>query len=318
LVSSASSGGGRAVAESWIELAMDPSLTSIVRANAWERLAEEGTVQPPVALLRERLHEASDLERMALVEVIRLLPPAARVSLLRTLLEDERLAVRIAAGVAMAELPASNFRPADRSMLARVLREYRAAQDVNAERPEAHVNLGLLSVQVGDWAAARFAYQRALELAPYFVPAYANLADLERMLGDDEAAVEWLGKALEWAPEEGLIQYAFGLALHRLGKAEEALEALTRAAQTEPREARFILAWSLALDASGRGSDAVDGLEEAVDSGHVDADLYHAMITMQRDLGDYERARQRAEEWLTVWPADIRAQALLRELERRR
>jgi tetratricopeptide (TPR) repeat protein len=309
---------GRAGGEDWIEIAKDASLNSIVRANAWARLAEEGTMRVPVALLRERLKDASDLERMAMIEVMRLVSPAARVSLLRPLLEDDRLAIRIEAGLVMAELATSNLRPVDRSSLARALREYRAAQGVNAERPEAQVNLGLLSVQVSELESARAAYERALELAPYFVPAYANLADLERMLGDDEAAVEWLQVALTWAPDEALIHYARGLALHRLGSAEEALVALTRAARTEPRQARFILAWSLALDASGRRSESVEGLAQAIGAGHADANLFHALVTMQRDEGEIEQARQWAEQWLAAWPSDTRAHAILQELEGRR
>jgi len=309
---------GRAGGAEWIEIATDASLTPIARANAWARLAEVEGAQVPAALLRERLRDASDLERMAMVEVMHLVSPEARVSLLRPLLEDPRLAVRIAAGLAMAQLPPAILRPVDRSILARVLREYRGAQDVNAERPEAQVNLGILSVQVRELETARTAYQRALELAPYFVPAYVNLADLERMLGDDEASVGWLRQALTWAPDEAVIHYALGLALHRLGAAKEALVALTRAAQTEPRQARFILAWSLALDASGQRSEAVEGLGQAIDTGYSDASLFHALVAMLRDEGDDGQARLRAEQWLTVWPADTRARALLRELEGRR
>ena len=98
--------------------------------------------------------------------------------------------------MALADLPASLWRPIDRSLLGRALAEYRSAQTANEERPEAQVNLGILSIRSGEPEAARTAYRKAIDRAPYFLPAYANLADLERSLGRDAEAVILLREAL--------------------------------------------------------------------------------------------------------------------------
>ena len=301
-------------AERWFEIAMEPSWPAIVRANAWSRLAREAGGSPPLALWRERLRDGSSLERLALIEMAPLLPPQARASLLGPLLEDELRTIRMGAAASLADLPASIWRPAERSLLARGLAEYRAAQEANAERPEAQVNLGVLSVQYGEMEAARASYLRALDRAPYFVPAYANLADLERALGRDEAAVGWLRQALELAPEEALTRYALGLALHRIGKSDEALSQLALAAKAAPERPRLVLGWALSLDAGGRRSEAVVALAEAIDRGLGAADLYHALVALQRDDGNQEEARKRAAEWAEAWPDDPRATALVREL----
>lgn len=302
----------------WLEIALESEFAPLVRANAWARYAEEldpTAATPPLEVLRERLRDGSSLERLAIIDVARRLAPEFRTTLLRPLLEDERFAIRASAAEALADLPNQQWRPADRAVLARALRDYRAAQQANAERPDAQANLGLLSVHYGELDAARVAYLRAIELAPYFVPAYANLADLERMLERDAAAVVWLRRAVELDPDGAAVRHALGLALHRLGEFEEALSQLAQASQTAPQEPRLVLGWALALDASGRREEAISTLVEAVDRGTTSADLQHALVALLRDHGELERARVHAEAWLRSWPGDLRARSLLRELE---
>jgi len=299
----------------WLEIALEPSYAPLVRANAWARYAEEAEAAPPTELLRDLLRDGTALERLALIDVARRLAPGLRASLLRPLLEDDRLAVRIAAAEALVDLPAATWRPGDRAVLARALREYRVAQETNAERPEAQVSLALLSVHYGELDAARASYERAIELAPYFVPAYVNLADLERMQGNDAEAIARLRRAVELAPDGALVRYALGLALHRAGESDEGLSELARAAQDAPDQPRLVLGWALALDAAGRRAEAISALAEAVDRGAASADLHYALVTLLRDQGEVEQAQGRAEAWLRSRPGDPRAEALLREVQ---
>jgi Flp pilus assembly protein TadD len=154
-----------------------------------------------------------------------------------------------------------------------------------------------------------------MELAPYFVPAYANLADLERQLGRDAEAVQWLRQAVELAPDEPLVRHALGLALHRVGERSEGLEQLTRAAQDGPNQPRLVLAWALALDAADRRSEAIAALAAAVDRGVSSGDIQHALVALLRDQGEMERARTRAQAWQRSYPDDPRPAAILAELD---
>jgi predicted CXXCH cytochrome family protein len=298
----------------WLEIAIDPATPPLVRASAWARLADESESMPSPELVRDRLSGASALERLGLIELVERRAPALRVELLRPLLEDDRRAVRIAAAEALADVPAEHWRPADRSVLARGLAEYRQSQEANAERPEAQVNLAGLAIRYGDLEAARAAYLRALERAPYFVPAYVNLADLERAVGNEEAALLRLRQALEIVPEDARVRYALGLALHRMGRADEALAELQEAALRAPGDPRLVLAWSLSLDAAGRRSEAIGVLEEAVDRGVANGDLMHALVSLLREEGELERARGRARQWQTAAPGDVRARQMLESL----
>jgi Tfp pilus assembly protein PilF len=58
--------------------------------------------------------------------------------------------------------------------------EYIAAQELNAERPEAHLNLGLLYARENNLDRADAELKTALSLDPAFAPAAVNLADLYR------------------------------------------------------------------------------------------------------------------------------------------
>jgi tetratricopeptide (TPR) repeat protein len=204
--------------------------------------------------------------------------PAAAAPLLR----DPLLAVRIEAGRALADVPPPLWSPAERGALAGALAEYRAAQLANAERPEAHVNLGALHASFGEADAARREYETALRLAPWFVPAYVNLADLERGLGRDAEAEALLRRALALAPDSADVRYALGLALVRLRRHAEALPELARAAALAPGERRYAFAWALLL----------------------------------QERGDRARAREVVEGLLARWPEDPEARALRVELER--
>lgn len=307
-------GEARTDAARWLEIALEPTYPPIVRGSAWARYAEEGTAAPGVVILEERLRSGSELERLGLVEVVRQLDPSLRIALLRPLLDDERRAIRIAAANALVDVPAQQWRAPDRTALARGLREYRMAQEANAERPEAQVNLGSLALRYADPVAARLAFGRALESAPYFVPAHVNLADLERLEGNGAAALDHLRRALEIEPDAALVRHALGLALYREGHAGEALSELERAAREAPQLPRLTLGWALALDAAGRRAEGLAVLEAGVDRGAADGEVFHALVALLRDEGQVARAIARAREWQRVIPGDERAASLLAEL----
>ncbi len=262
-----------------VEVAADAAQPALVRASA-------------LALLRPRSSDGADAVRAALADpdpLVRLgaleaaagLEPGARLAAAAPLLRDPRRAVRVAAARMLAEVPPGLWHPADRSALAEALAEYRAAQLVYAERPEARVSLGALHATFGEVDAARREYETALRLAPWFVPTYVNLADLERAAGRDEQAESLLRRALAVAPDLAETHYALGLTLVRLGRHAEALPELERAAALAPDSPRFALT--------------------------------RALLLVER--GDPAGATRIVKAILARWPEDADARALLTELE---
>lgn len=310
-------GAPRSDAKRWLEIASDARSPELIRASAWARYAQEAAGAPPLEFLEARFTGAGSLERLGLIEIGRRLSPAPRVRLLVPLLEDGARAVRVAAAEALLDVPAAEFSAAGRSALARGLGEYRQAQEGNAERPEAQLNLAGIALAYGETEQARAAYERAIDSAPYFVPAYVNLADLERALGRDAASVARLRDAIALVPDEVQVRHALGLALHRIGKSDEALAELKAASRAAPRDPRLRLAYALSLSGVGRRVDAVERLEEGVRLGAADGDVYHAWASLLRDLGNVQGARDAAQAWRKSIPTDPRLESFLRDLELR-
>ena len=263
-------------------LAADAAQPALARATALSLLEARGGPEAAAAL-RRGLGDPDPLVRLGALEGAPALEPAARLAAVRPLLDDARLALRIAAARALVEVPAEAWRPADRARLAAVLAEYRAALALDADRPESHLNLALLALTQGEPDAARRAYEQALAVAPWFVPAYVNLADLERLVGRDEAGEAWLRRALEVAPELAEPHHALGLFLFRNGRRDEAETELAKSAALAPEHARFALVHALALDDRGDRKGARAVLEAALARHPGDPELAAALAGLRKE-----------------------------------
>jgi hypothetical protein len=134
--------GARGAAQALQAVLRDDSQPGIARASAIERLA----VLPDSGLpevVRGSLGDASPLVRRAAARALEAADPAARVELLAPLLVDPVRDVRQEAARALTGV-SDRLLQAHRTALERALAEYVAAQRFNADRPESHVNLGLL------------------------------------------------------------------------------------------------------------------------------------------------------------------------------
>jgi tetratricopeptide (TPR) repeat protein len=207
------------------------------------------------------VRDADPLIRLGATEAAQAVPPEQRVALLAPLLRDPVRAVRIEAAHALTEVPADALSPGDRSAHADALAEWRAAQAANADRPDAHVNLGALHARFGDRAAARAEYETALRIGPWFVPAYLNLADLLREEERDAEAEPLLRRAVEIAPDSADAHHALGLLLVRRRDLPGAIDALERAAELAPGDARYAYVYGVALHSAGETARAIAFLE---------------------------------------------------------
>ena len=168
------------------------------------------------------------------------------------MLADPVRAVRVEAVRALAGVDLKRLTQPQRDALESAYRELVIAEMVDADRPEAHLNLGLLDVRRRQPAAAAEAeYNTALRLDPNFVPALANLADLDRMLGRDQQGEELLRKALAIEPRNADIRHSLGLLLVRQHKYAEALDQLRPATELAPDNARYAYVYAIALNSTG-------------------------------------------------------------------
>ncbi|MCG6921963.1 MAG: tetratricopeptide repeat protein [Acidobacteria bacterium] len=299
--------------EALVALAADAERPGIVRGTAVTLLP--GFMGP--ASRRAITKAAADpdpLVRLGAASTLEAFEPADRLRVGAHLLDDPVRVVRVEAVVPLADVPAESLTQSQRVSFDRALDEFFQAQRANAERPEAHVNLGLMHVKRGRLEAARRAYEAALQVGPWFLPAYANLADLLRLQGRDDEGEKVLRAGLEQSPDSPSLHHALGLLLVRQKRTGEALEELARAAELAPGDPQLAYVYAIGLHSTGETDRALAVLRRAHERSPAVRPLLVALATVNRDRGALGEARKWAAKLLELSPDDPAARGLVAEL----
>jgi len=296
-----------------VDLVRDDKQPAIVRGTAVSLLASYLSPDS-IPIVQKAASDREPLVRLGAAEVLDALPVKERVRVGVSLLWDPVRAVRVEAVSAFAEVPDRALASEQRAAFDRALDDFLLAQRTNAERPESHVNLGILYTRRGRPEEARRAYEAALKLAPWFLPAYVNLADLLRAQGKDEEGERLLRRALQVDPRSAAVHHALGLLLVRRQRTAEALAELARAAELAPHDPGFAYAQAIALHSTGRVEEALAALRAAQKRMPAARQLLLLLVTIYRDRGALREAAEWARRLLETAPGDPGAQALAAEL----
>ena len=270
-------------------LIRDAQSPDIARATA---LAGAGAYLGPenLDLVSTGLWHDNPLVRSATVDMLEQAPAGLRTQLLAPMLQDPSRAVRIEAARVLAGLSVGEPGSQQQKRLAQGTQEYIHAQTVNAEWPEAQVNLGLLYANLGQPDKAEAAYRKAMALNPLFVPAYVNLADVYRALDNDAQGEKVLRQALLEVADNPELHYALGLLLVRRKQLDAAIEELNKASSLSADEARYAYTYAVALNAAGKPDEAILTLREAHDRHPNNTDILIALVAFNRDQGNRDEA----------------------------
>ena len=297
-------------------LILDRDAPAIARGSAL--LLLPGYTSPASApAIKAAIADADPLVRAA---APRALPASASRTIVQTfaaLLSDPVRAVRIEAARALAGADPQVMTPEQRSALATANIELVASEGIQADRPEAHLNLGLFDLRRQQPEEAEAEYRTALRLDPAFVPAMVNLADLDRMRGMDQQGAELLRKAMAIEPNNADVQFSLGLLLVRQHNYADALALLQRASELAPDNTRYGYVYAVALNSTGNSGQAVTVLERAHRQNPGNRDVLGALVSIERDKGDVAAALSYAHELLNLYPGDIQIRALVQDLEAR-
>lgn len=308
---------GAANAETLLDqLILDTSKPAIARASAVLLLPRNASAASDAAI-NAAIADPDPLVRAAVPRALSAVTAPATLRAGVALLQDPLRAVRVEAARALAGIDPATLTPQQQTALANATAELIAAEMIDAERPEAHLNLGLLDVRRRQPAEAAAEYGTALRLDPAFVPAMVNLADLDRMRGMDKQGVELLQHAIAIDPNNADVRHAMGLLLIRQKDYTEALKQLYRASELAPDNARYAYVYAIALNSTGAPRQAMDLLERVHGQHPTDRDVLIALVSMARDTGDFATALRHARELAVLYPADAQLHALVSDLERR-
>ena len=295
-------------------IADDSSKPNIVRATALEELRDYITPDS-IMTIEKGLGDDDPMVRLGALDAIESLQPRDRAQLAVNLLNDPVRAVRIKAARMLATAPRGKLTPEQNSALDKSLNEYIASQRINADRPEAHLNLGLLFAELGRFSDSESEYQKALEIQPTFVQAYVNLADLYRLEGRDDEGEKLLRQALKIAPQNGDVYHALGLLLVRQKRSGEALEALRQSAKLSPDNPYYSYVYAVALNSAGRKKEAIEFLEETHLRHPNDREILFALVTFNRDSGNLQAAKDYTQKLIELSPKNPSFRKLLEELQ---
>ena len=272
-----------------IALLQNPQAPAIVRATAVGELRPYLSAEI-VTVVERQLSDPNPMVRAAALDTLLAAPPQERVRMAAALIDDPSYLVRIKVGRALAIAPNAGMAPAMRARVDKVFAEYVASQLANAERPEAHINLGLFYIERREPLQAEAAYRAALALDPRFVPGYVNLSDLYRTYNRDAEAETSLNTGLQQVPGNADLSHALGLLRIRQGRVPEAMPLLAQANRAAPNNPRYAYVYGIALHDTGNVPQSFTVLEQALARSPNNLELLSALVEYARSAGDTKRA----------------------------
>jgi len=294
-------------------LVADREQPAISRATALSVLA--GYAPPPTdPAVRAGVADDSALVRRACARALSNSDPSASANALAPLLRDPIRAVRIEVAEVLAGLLLDKF-PGDlAAAFSRATDEYISAQQLNADRPETHLNLGLLYARENHFDQAEAELKTALSLDPGFTPAAVNLADLYRAQNRDEEGERILKDAISRSPNDASLEHALGLLMVRQKRSAPGLDLLAAAAHSEPGNARYVYVYAVALNGAGQTRAAIETLERSIKAHPYDRDSLAALVNFLEQSGDPAKALTYAQRLDELEPENPEIRRMLKEL----
>lgn len=293
----------------------DTGLPGMVRASALSYLDAAGS---PGSLdaVRMGLAAADPLIRRASLSALDHLESSERYSIAYRLLGDPVKSVRIEAARQLAAMVNADLPAPQASQLNKTVNEYVEAQQLNADRGYALVNLGALYVTLLEPERAEQTYRSAIDVEPDFVPGWVNLAEFYRTHGREAQADSLLRRALKRNSNAAVLHYALGLSLVRQKQYADALLSLHQAARLDPDAPRYTLTHAIALNSTGNSQQALANLRDYNQRHPDNREVLLTLATMHRDTGDIATAVNYANRILELSPDDEQAKLLKKSLEK--
>ncbi len=162
------------------------------------------------------------------------------------------------------------------------LRYYEKEAALHAAAPNPWHGMGGAYESLGRADSARWAYEKAAEVDPDYMPAYLSLATWHQDEGDFEKALEYARRAHELAPADLDARYLVGGLAFQAGRHEEAIEMLTPVAEAQPWNYSALFTLGQAHQRLGHDAEARRTLAQANQVRAQQAEVER----IQREAGD--------------------------------
>lgn len=248
----------------------------------------------------------SIVRRSAAMVLGQIADPGERALALVPFLDDPSRSVRVEAARGLSTTGDAGPTAVSRSKLDHALAEYRESLLASAEQSGAHLGLGILDEQLGNFTAARGHYENAIRLEPQVAGPRTNLAVLlegmaERNLQSPQPQAQQVGQSL-------------------LEKAKtlrrEELPLLERDASLMPKSTELQYRLGLAYYLDGNLEKALAQIQKAIELSPDRNEMRMALILLLQKMERIEDARREATELKRRQPENAEVEALWRDLQK--
>lgn len=173
--------------------------------------------------------------------------------------------------------------------------------------PQALYNRGIALQGIGQFEAAVDSYRRALSLGPDFFQAWNNLGTSLQRLGRFAEALACMERALALTPNSPAAHNNFGIALQSMNRFAEACEYFQRAMAIDPNSAEAYNNLGNALRKLGRPEEALASYRKALSLRSDSPDIYSNLGNILKEFGRLDHALACYERALELVPqsADV-------------
>jgi tetratricopeptide (TPR) repeat protein len=166
-----------------------------------------------------------------------------------------------------------------------------------------HFNAGVTFYNQKDYSKAIQAYQKVIELNPFYVEAYNNLGIVYQMIGDVEKASKAYQKSTEINPKYEKGYNNLGILLLLKGRYEEASEAFQKALALNANNIESHIHLGVLFKKKGQWQEAIESYQKAlaIDPFHGEthyniALLYEQLENIELAMGHYQQFIQLASK----------------------
>ncbi|QNN21648.1 tetratricopeptide repeat protein [Planctomycetales bacterium ZRK34] len=286
-----------------IEVALDESLPDIARATAIGLLPEYASREAAEAI-QAALKDSNSIVRLAGVRALSMFDPQMLLPLAMPMLDDPIRAVRIEAARMLTLVPRQQLTPEQLKKFEAQLADYKTAQRVNDDRPDAHLNLGGIAANQGDMDTALAEFKLAVKLNPVVPTPKWMLAQLYRQMGRDPEAEPLLRELIKTQPQFGDAYYSLGLLLAADNRLPEATQMLGEAAQRMSDHPRVWYNYGLALQKVDRFDEAERALVKSYSIDKTNLDTVNALSILYAQRKNWNQAEKFTRYLAQLAPGD--------------
>ncbi|MFL5340016.1 MAG: tetratricopeptide repeat protein [Gemmataceae bacterium] len=188
---------------------------------------------------------------------------------------------------------------------------YGRALQIDAKFVPAHIGIGTLNENMGQYEEALSSFRAALQLDVHNIPAYVAIGRVYERMDNRPAALATFKSALGALPKEPVLWFENGKCLGRAKDFEGALGSLKRAAQLRPTNAEYNKNVGLMLARMGRPDEAMPWLLAAKMS---EADARYNVAQIMRHIGRLDASQEQVALALRADPEHVPTLKLMSDL----